>query len=493
MGRGLRGLRRLRDNVFLGRHGGRNGPRHPVDRLHEAFQPGAAEEDLALATVENAHEHGLLERQDRQHAVLDCPLRDEVHHADGPVLAQAVNPADPLVQYRGVPGQVHVHDRRGILQVQTDAAGVRRKEHATLRILFEPGDPVPSIPGVDPAVEERITHAGGFEPAHEEFVRAQPLAEDDRLVRGTLERFPQDGDQFIRLAAVVGFPVEQIRTVAAHPHVLQGNHQSTLVGLGQEAQPTPLGRDLRDDDPIFLVMLHLLLRHGHEVVLVEPFGQLREHLFFRPADQDRSQRLPDPVEVLVADSPAVLVHMLMFREEAKHGAQPEAVHELHNGMELLQAVLQGRPGQHDGVPGVQPLNALGPPGLPVLDPLGFVEDHDLGTPGANGVQVPVHYVIIDDLVERRVTVQIGPPGQCSLHDRRRTVAELLDLLLPLVLERSRADDQDPLDPGHLREDLAGGNRLDRLAESHVVSDQAAACSGGEESPLPLIRVQRDLE
>jgi len=31
-----------------------DGPRHLIDRLHEAFEPGAAQEDLALAPVENS-------------------------------------------------------------------------------------------------------------------------------------------------------------------------------------------------------------------------------------------------------------------------------------------------------------------------------------------------------------------------------------------------------------------------------------------------------
>ena len=105
---------------------------------------------------------------------------------------------------------------------------------------------------------------------------------------------------------------------------------------------------------VLLVVRHLLFRHGHEVVLVEPLRQLLEHLLLRPADQDRREGPPDLVEVPVADDPAVLVHVLMLGEEPEHRSQAEAVDELHDRMQFLQAVLQGRAGQDDGVLGIEP-------------------------------------------------------------------------------------------------------------------------------------------
>ena len=109
-------------------------------------------------------------------------------------------------------------------------------------------------------------------------------------------------------------------------------------------------------------------------------------------------------------------------------------------------------------------------------------------------QVAVDHVVVGDLVERigRRTVPPGAPNSPSTTSAGRP-AELLDLLLPLVLERGGRDDQHALDAGGAGEDLDGGDGLDRLAQAHVVGDQAAAGLGGEQRPFALIRIERDLE
>ena len=75
----------------------------------------------------------------------------------------------------------------------------------------------------------------------------------------------------------------------------------------------------------------------------------------------------------------------------------------------------------------------------------------------------------------------------------RPVGEAVDLALPLVLERRRADDQHALDAEVPRHDLGRGERLDGLAEAHLVADQAAPGPGGEQRPLALVVVERHLE
>ena len=54
--------------------------------------------------------------------------------------------------------------------------------------------------------------------------------------------------------------VEQVGAVARHPHVLQGDQQPPLVGLGQEAGPAPALHDPGDDLAVLLVVLALLRR-----------------------------------------------------------------------------------------------------------------------------------------------------------------------------------------------------------------------------------------
>ena len=66
-------------------------------------------------------------------------------------------------------------------------------------------------------------------------------------------------------------------------------------------------------------------------------------------------------------------------------------------------------------------------------------------------------------------------------------------LLPLVLQRRGRDDQHAFDAGGAGEDLGGGDGLDRLAQAHVVGEQAAAGLGGEQGPFALIRIELGLD
>ncbi len=51
----------------------------------------------------------------------------------------------------------------------------------------------------------------------------------------------------------------------------------------------------------------------------------------------------------------------------------------------------------------------------------------------------------------------------EVHHQGLAVGELLDLLLPLMLQRRRGNDQDPLDTRRPGEDLGRGDGLDRFA------------------------------
>ena len=119
--------------------------------------------------------------------------------------------------------------------------------------------------------------------------------------------------------------VQQIRAVAAHPHVLQGDHQPALVGLREELVAAPLRDDFGDGLSILFVVNTLLRRHRHEEVLVEPFGQLFQDLRLPAADQHRRQRLADAVEVSIADDLAVVVVHLMIRQESEGRPEPMLV------------------------------------------------------------------------------------------------------------------------------------------------------------------------
>ncbi|EXI80086.1 MAG: hypothetical protein AW12_02930 [Candidatus Accumulibacter sp. BA-94] len=155
---------------------------HPVDRLHELGQPRSLQHDLVVAAVEDAGKQRLLERQHRQHAFLDRSAGDEVDHLHAARLAEAMDAADPLLENRRIPGQIHIDDdRRRMLQVEADATGVGAEEDAAVGIAVEAIDEGAALVGGDAAVEQHMLPATWPQAADDQFVGAQPLAEDDDL------------------------------------------------------------------------------------------------------------------------------------------------------------------------------------------------------------------------------------------------------------------------------------------------------------------------
>jgi hypothetical protein len=96
-------------------------PRDVFHVLHEAGEPRSAQQDLAVATVEDSRRQGTLERQHRKHALLDRALRHEIDDAHRSYLAHAVDARDALLEDRRIPRQVHVHQCRRMLQVEPRA------------------------------------------------------------------------------------------------------------------------------------------------------------------------------------------------------------------------------------------------------------------------------------------------------------------------------------------------------------------------------------
>lgn len=79
-------------------------------------------------------------------------------------------------------------------------------------------------------------------------------------------------------------------------------------------------------------------------------------------------------------------------------------------------------------------------------------------------------------------------------DRQRpSVREARDLALPLVLERCRTDNQRALDAKLARPDLGRRERLDGLAQPHLIGNQAAAGACREERAFALVLVELTLE
>ena len=84
-------------------------------------------------------------------------------------------------------------------------------------------------------------------------------------------------------------------------------------------------------------------------------------------------------------------------------------------------------------------------------------------------------------------------SQRTADHRGRSLGEFCDLALPLVLERRGANDQHPFDAAISGQDFRGRQRLDRFAKTHFVADEHPAGVRGEQRPLALIIVERNLK
>src|SRR3989449_9095530 len=123
----------------------------------------------------------------RHHPLINRALGREAYDLHGPCLAEAMNTADPLLQDGWIPGQVDVHHDRRVLEVEANAARVGREERAAARVFTELVDQVLAFGALDAAVKEYVAPLPSLEPAHEDLVHPEPLAEDDRLGIRALE------------------------------------------------------------------------------------------------------------------------------------------------------------------------------------------------------------------------------------------------------------------------------------------------------------------
>lgn len=230
--------------------------------------------------------------------------------------------------------------------------------------------------------------------------------------------------------------------------------------------------------------------HGDEVGVDGAAGELVLHLVLAPPQQHRPQAPVQLAQVLVSHRPAALVQLVEVAVEAEEGAEDPGIQELDDGVEIVDAVLQRRAGQDEGVPALQALDRLRRLGAPVLDPLRLVQDDRVRRQQALEVlAVGHHLLVVGQVEEGALPVLAQPRGPGSDHRHRRQVGELGDLLLPLGLERDRADHQHPLDPLEPPQQLAGGDRLDRLAQAHLVAEQGAFREGQVERPFLLVGVE----
>ena len=193
---------------------------------------------------------------------------------------------------------------------------------------------------------------------------------------------------------------------------------------------------------VLLVAQRLLLVHGDEIGVDRATRQLPLHFLLASAQHDGLQLLMQKIEIPVADGASFLVQLVEIPVEAEQGTEDTGVEELHDRIDLVDAVLHRCAGEYEGVGAVQPLDRDGGFGLPVLDALGLVQNDDIrGENVIDFIDVGPDLLVIGEKKERRLVVLAQALGARSLDDMSGQVGELGDLLLPFALERGGGDHQ----------------------------------------------------
>lgn len=198
------------------------------------------------------------------------------------------------------------------------------------------------------------------------------------------------------------------------------------------------------------------------------------------------------VELAVSGGFAALVEFVEIAVEAEQRAEHGGIEEIHQRMQLVDAVLDGRAGQHEGVAALEALDGLARLGVPILDALRLVEHHHVGPQARVDIQGVAHHLLeVGHREKRRVVAVAGQAGVAfSVHELVGQRGEALDLLFPLALERGGRDGQHATRLAQPVEQRAGGDGLDRLAEAHLVGQQGAFGEGEVEHPLALVGKER---
>ena len=231
-----------------------------------------------------------------------------------------------------------------------------------------------------------------------------PFGEDDDLAIRLFEQIAEDALQLLELGADAAGRIEDRRRVADHAHAGEQLLQPVEF-LGPQRPPLRLAISARRLSAVLFVAQALLLGHRHEVVLDRAAGQLGLDVGLAPAQHHRRHAVAQLGEVLVVDRAAALVEFIEVAVEAEQRPEQLRIEVLDDRVELVDAVLDRRAGQHEGVRRAQRLDPARRLCLPVLDALRLVEHDDVGREEAvDVVGVAKHLLVVDDGEEGRLAI-----------------------------------------------------------------------------------------
>jgi hypothetical protein len=455
--------------------------------------PGWAERDLIEVALEikDAVSERTLGGQRAEHPLLDGLVGDQVDDRDGVLLVLAPGTGDALLELRRIPRQVAIDDDTGILEVEADAPGVGAEKDPAGRVVLEGTDlDAAFLLGHGAGVPSVAQAASAAEVAHE-FEHAFPLGEDDGLYVGRGKHLVEDPRKFLQFRAGAIGAIQDVGRVAQHAHDAEFA-QEPLLFLRRERPAFGEMHELADNLLVAGVVLALGLTERDEEVAVGAAGQFGFDVALAPAEQDWTDALVHFLQLQIGFGSTAVIEAVEFPVEAKKRPEDVRVEERDDRVQLIEAVLDGRARENEGKPAAQALDGLGGLAGPVFDPLGLIQHDDVGPEACVHIEgVGEHLLVVDEGEERRVVVGAQAGLLSAIHNLVGERREALDLLFPLGLERGGSDDDYAAGLAEAVEEGAGGDGLDRFAQTHFVGQQRAAVEGEMQHALALVRIERN--
>ena len=359
----------------------------------------------------------------------------------------------------------------------------------------------------DGAGVPREAEVEAFAKVAHEFQHAFPFAEDDEFHAGIIAAFLEDFFQLGQLGARAVLGVEDVVGVAGHAQHAEGAEEFVLLRLRERAALGD-GGEAGDDGFVDFVFPLLLRGEGDEEVAVGAGGQLGLDIALAAAEQAGADAVLEAGEVAVAAGAAAVVEVVVLAVETEERAEQRGIEEIHQRIKLVDAVLDGRAGEDEGVAAAKAFDGLGGFGAPVFDALGFVEHDDVGLEAlVHFERIGEHLLVVDDGEEggvgggglgvARAARTGGVVGFEALaagaeDELIGEVGEALDLLFPLGFERGGRDDENAPGLAETMQQRAGGDGLDGFAEAHFVGEERALGEGEVQHAVALIGEERDL-
>ena len=316
---------------------------------------------------------------------------------DRVLLAHAVGACNALFQHGGVPRQIDVDDRVGRLQVKSRRSGVRREEQLAVGIGLEFMHQRLTLLLRDGAIQPHERQLVLLEDRLDQVEHRRPFREDKRLATVL---FKQPFDQVVdhgELARKAGpLLVDEDRAVGRHATEEQLLLEHDEVHLGQKL----FVRDATDLLEMCDRHLSLLGRRRDADDLVGARGKLLLDRDARATEQDRREVLTQLGEVFVAEDFASFIDDAVIVEEAEAGTESPVVDELHDRVQLIKSVFERRSAESQRESRPQSLDDAARLGLPIFDPLPFVDDDQIPSDSLDIEDVAQDLFVVADREER---------------------------------------------------------------------------------------------